>query len=148
MVFTILIDRREKLPWRFTNILIENVSLECGDYSVKELEPRVLTIERKGNIDQIYKQLVYKRGDLIENLAKMSVYKYKSLICDFPMKDLLLFPSKSQIAARKLIPRYDGQVLYTDLRALCEQFGVTLHFCHNKQKARNLAFCLMKGVVA
>jgi ERCC4-type nuclease len=99
---TIIRDTREKKnvwdfePSEFINKTISK-GLKTGDYSIEGYESLV-SLERKANTGEIYNNLFEKRFK--DELNRLHPFKYKALILEFSVKDILSFPINSSIPYR------------------------------------------------
>lgn len=99
---TIIRDTREKkYVWDFqaSDVVDKTISqcLKTGDYSILGLEDKV-TLERKASTGEIYGNLFEKRFS--DELNRLYLFKYKAIILEFSIKDVLAFPILSGIPGR------------------------------------------------
>ena len=96
--FIVIRDTREKDGWYFKESDycegMVNQKLDTGDYSIQGLED-VLCIERKASVAEIANNIVDDR--FTRELDRMSEFKYKFLILEFGVEDILSFPVGSDI---------------------------------------------------
>lgn len=148
----ILSDSSEKMPWDFGIYSQctgqERVNLATGDYTIKGYE-HLLCIERKRNTGEISLNLGVKWKQFYAEFERMKDFKHKYLICEFPFDDMLIFPKNSSIPKQhwpKL--RVSGKFLASRLTKTCEEFGVELIFCANREEAQSIAISIFKEVYA
>lgn len=146
--FTVIRDTREKNGWYFKETdycqgMLEN-KLDTGDYSIEGLED-ILCIERKGCVSEIANNIVDKRFD--RELQRMAEFKYKFLILEFSVDDILSFPVGSEIpkkAWNKI--RISGRFILKRLSEIQIEHGVHVVPCGNSLSAWNMANSIMKRV--
>lgn len=89
---TLVIDTREKKGWfgdgddDFAEIKYEK--LDTGDYSIQGLES-VLCIERKKNVDELLLNFMNNKSRIYAEIDRMQTYKYKFLIIEENLEDVL-----------------------------------------------------------
>ena len=119
--FTVLRDTKEKVDyWDFgkSNFCLgtESVSLETGDYQIKELPSNILTIDRKRTTSEISQNIFEDRFE--RELERMEKFKHAFIITQFDLCDIMSFPSNSGIPKFKW-----GKLRVTAdliLRRICE----------------------------
>jgi len=140
----IIIDTREQKPWEFPEHTTIASKLDAGDYSVEGLED-MLCIERKRNVAEFANNIVEKRYD--DWTQRMSQYKYKFLILEFPLSYVYSFPrnsgmpkylwNKSRISSKFIIKKLTELQIYKDIHVL---------FCDSAESASKLAAAIMYKV--
>lgn len=115
MGFTVIRDTRERVRkgWFFTKDeqcdgTIER-KLETGDYSIHGYES-VVCIERKGAVTELAANLHQTR--FIAELERMKAYRYKYLVLEFSLYDLMKYPEGYQKRFAKFGGRYFIKKLY------------------------------------
>ena len=111
--FTVIRDTREKNGWYFKETeycqgMLEQ-KLDTGDYSIVGLED-ILCIERKGCVSELANNIVDKRFD--RELERMEGFKYKFLILEFSLTDLMNFPCPEMVSVHD---RFETQESYNIL---------------------------------
>ncbi len=145
---TVIKDTREKDGWNFENSsyvgLLINQSLPTGDYTVKGLED-ILCIERKGAVSEMALNSSEKR--FTNELKRMTEFKYRYLICEFSIQNILDWPYKSGIPKSR-IPhiKVTPQFLMRTLSVIQVEYGIQTLFCSNKIGAEYTAINIMRRV--
>lgn len=149
--FVVLQDNKEKVgQWNFS--FSERVShtevchLKTGDYTIKGLESLVC-LERKKTTGEIAINLGKKWKTFKAELERMQSFKYKYVICEFHINDILFFPASSGIP-EKLWPylRMTGKFLLSRINQLSEQYGVEFIFAGCKANAESQAIEILTNV--
>ena len=148
----ILSDTSEKMPWDFSIYAHctgqERANLNTGDYTLKGFE-HLLCIERKRNTGEIAINLGSKFKQFNAEFERMGSFQHKYLICEFPFDDLLVFPERSGIPKKSWSKlRINGKFLASRLTKLCEEVGVELIFCSDREEAQRMALSIFKEVYA
>ncbi len=108
--WTLIVDRREQMPWTFETITIgtgkaeknlklhqEPGTLPVGDYSIKGLEEEV-AIERKSKED-LFSTLSRGRDRFIRELSKLNNMKFAAVIIESDWLDCMMNPpERSKLA--------------------------------------------------
>lgn len=98
MPYTVLVDSREQIPWKFNKSEYcagsEITKLETGDYSLKGMEA-YFVIERKGTIAEWSQNILEKR--FLNELDRLENFPFAFLLLEFDMKDVMNFPYTSSI---------------------------------------------------
>lgn len=108
--FTILIDQREKAPWKFTGINdarsfyrpfpvvvpVKYVHLPTADYAIEghhlpEAPSGGMVIERKSKVD-LYSTLVHHRDRFEAELKRMSRYRWACVIVEASLEEIATQP--------------------------------------------------------
>ncbi len=144
----ILYDTREKLPWKFNiyDCSTEESCLKTGDYSIKGKEDLVC-IERKKSTGELSVNIGLKWKPFNEELVRMSQYRFKFLICEFPIEHLDLFPKHSGIPSRMLEKlRITPQFLKKRLFDTCYRNEIELIFCNSREEAERKVYEILKAI--
>lgn len=120
----VLCDSREQLPYSYP--LMERVSLKTGDYSVKGFEKDGITIERK-TVNDIYGSLGKGRRRFENECQRMKDYKYKAIVIEASLQELLKQPLNSQM---------NPKVVINSLISLSVKYDIKVWFCSNRRLAR------------
>ena len=102
--FTVVRDggREKKEFWTFEPddycLGTINKTLHTGDYSIDELPDWTVSIERKRTVGEIYNNFFEER--FTKELERLQKFKYKFLICQFNLKDVMSFPVNSGVPQR------------------------------------------------
>jgi len=100
--FTIAIDTREKYPYSFVNST--SVTLETGDYAIIE-SPTCIVIERKNPEDAVT-TIINHRERFIDEMQRMQSYKYRAIIIESTMEDLLKPYQRSRANPKAVVQSY------------------------------------------
>lgn len=84
----ILIDRREKTPWKFSETT-KPATLLSGDYTIEGHESKII-VERKGCVAEFAANLKQKRFEA--ELVRLEVVPYSFVVCEFTLDELFSFP--------------------------------------------------------
>jgi ERCC4-type nuclease len=147
--FTVIRDTREKTGkgWFFSESAVCNgtqeETLHTGDYTIRGMA-NILCIERKGSVSEIAQNLWESR--FYSELSRMINYKYKFIICEFDVEDLLKYPNISGIPARvKRQVKVRGALLLKKLIEIQLKYNVHILFC-GKSSGKSVALSIMKRV--
>ena len=88
----VLVDTREKNPWRFENS--ELTTLKTGDYTLKGYESKFV-IERKGCLEEFASNIIQPR--FFKELQRLEDFTHPFLILEFNMSDIMDFPASTAI---------------------------------------------------
>lgn len=146
--YTIICDTREKTPWSFketetcTGSIIKKV--DYGDYSIAGLEDLIF-IERKATPSEIAGNITEARFKKL--LKTASSFKYKFIICEFSLPNLLSFPYSSSLPKRivKTI-RIKGPFILSQLQNYSIEYGMNVVFCDNALNAQKYVESLFKKI--
>lgn len=139
MLLSIYQDTKEKIPFEFKfhpacgSVVVKH--LETGDYTLKDYE-NIVCIERKRSTGEIANNFGKESKRFENELERMSHFKYKYVICEFPIDHILNFPENSGIPKRtwKYI-RIRASFLMKKITEYTEKYGVIFEFCDNREKA-------------
>ena len=102
----IIVDTREQIPWEWDDFLKDDKyytststrgTLKTGDYTLRGLE-NILTIERKRSSAEVAQNIMEPRFE--KEFERLANYKYKFVICEFELRDVLNYPIGSGIPQR------------------------------------------------
>lgn len=144
----VLYDTREKTPWKFDfyDCEVEEHCLKTGDYSIKGKEDLVC-IERKKSTGELSINIGLKWKPFNEELTRMSGYRFKFLICEFPIEYLDQFPKNSGIPKRMLDKlRITPQFLKKRLFDTCYRNEIELIFCSSREEAERKVYEILKAI--
>jgi len=145
--YTVIKDTREQKGWEFDGSVscsgTVSGKLDTGDYSLKGYEDK-FCIERKGKISEFARNVTEKRFE--NELERMQDYKYRFVILEFSVKDILEFPANSKIPynKRKYI-KVRGPFILKRLLELAMTYNVQILFCDDY--GREVASSIFKRVV-
>ncbi len=144
-------DTREKTGWEFGIYSdVDAVTIKTvypGDYTLLDYEG-IFAIERKATTGELSMNLGKKKHQFETELQAMSELKYKYIICEFDMEDLLNFPVNSNIPKslwRKL--KITGRYMQSTLFRWAEKYEIELHFCGNEFAACEKAIEIFQEVI-
>lgn len=147
--FTIIKDSREQQPWTFSRAKcvedIQSGKLDTGDYSVVGYES-LIAIERKASTSEIANNVTESRFK--DWLTRLSKFRYKYIICEFSLDDVLNFPANSGIPAKlfgkiKISPAF----LISCLAKIEVDYGIPVIYAGSRQAAETIAEALIKRIV-
>ena len=146
--FIVIRDTREKDGWYFKESDycegMVNQKLDTGDYSIQGLED-VLCIERKASGAEIANNIVDDR--FTRELDRMSEFKYKFLILEFGVEDILSFPVGSDIPKKSWNKiRISGRFIMKRLSEIQIKYGIHVVPCGDKLSAWHMTSSIMKRV--
>ena len=150
MKHIVLRDTREKRGWGFQSSnkcqAVVDWGLRTGDYTAKGLE-KYLVIERKASTGELSINLGKKRKAFEAEVERMSSFRWKYIIFEFSIDDLMNFPQNSGIP-KKQIPfvRMNGKFMWKKLREYEEDYGVELIFAQDKENAEDRAMMIFDNV--
>lgn len=102
--FTIIRDTREQKGWNFTETdYCEgqiNKVLNTGDYTLVDME-QIICVERKGSVGELATNIVQSRFD--REIVRMREYKHAYIVCEFEMRDVMMYPYNQPEKVRKYI---------------------------------------------
>jgi len=148
--YVILKDTREKNGWNFKSsdrcLAVANWGLKTGDYTAKGLE-KDLVIERKASTGELAMNLGKKRKAFEAEMERMSKFRWKYVIMEFSIDDLMNFPKNSGIPKKQMqYVRMNGKFMWKKLREYEEQYGVELIFAQDKDNAEQRAMIIFDEV--
>lgn len=138
-MFTIIQDTREQIPLDFSFFeQCDGVLVDCvktGDYSMVGYEDKVF-IERKRSSGELSINLGVDKDRFYRELERARDIKWKYIVCEFSVNDLLEFPKKSGIPKNRWSKlRFNGKALYGLCRKIEEEYGIQFIFCINREEA-------------
>ena len=148
MKYVILKDTREKNGWSFDAfdkcLAVARWGLKTGDYTARGLE-KDLVIERKASTGELAMNLGKKRKAFEAEIERMSDFRWKYILCEFSIDDLMNFPQNSGIPKKQLqYVRMNGKFMWKKLCEYQEQSGVEVVFCDSKLDAEARAMLIFE----
>ncbi len=148
--YVILKDTREKNGWNFESsercLAVAKWGLKTGDYTARGLE-KELVIERKASTGELAMNLGKKRKAFEAEIERMSSFRWKYILCEFSIDDLMNFPVNSGIPKKQLkFVRMNGKFMWKKLCEYQEKNDVQVIFCDNKQNAEDRAIMIFDQV--
>lgn len=149
-MFTIIQDTREQIPFDFSSydecqkVVIK--TLKTGDYSLDGLENN-LFIERKRSTGELANNLGVDKVRFFKELERMSKVKWKYIVCEFSIDDIISFPTNSGIPKNKWSSlKFTGRALYKIMKDVEAKFGVKFIFAENSEDATDKVIEIFKKV--
>jgi DNA excision repair protein ERCC-4 len=132
---TIVVDTREKLPWKFTDPGMSTVvrGLPEGDYSVVGFESEI-AIERK-SMDDYVQTLIRERPRVQRELDRMAPYGLKAIVVEGSVRDIRDHNYRSQA--------HPNSVFGLTIATIVDH-GVPVYFMEDEQIAARFAGRLMR----
>lgn len=126
---TIVVDTREKDPWRFTaRVCVKRATLETGDYSLAGFEG-VVAIERKTREDLV-NTLIHARDRFEEELRRFRSFRYAAVFVESDFGPILAGDYRSAASPRAVV---------SSLASIMADFGVMVVPCGSRANAAALA---------
>ena len=150
MKYIVLRDTREKTGWECKTHdkcrAVVDWGLKTGDYTVRGLEKH-LVVERKASTGELAMNLGKKRSAFEAEIKRMDNFRWKYILCEFSIDDLMNFPENSGIPKKQLqYVRMNGKFMWKKLCEYQEQHGVQVVFCDNKINAQEKAMFIFDEV--
>lgn len=82
----VIVDSRERTPWRFENLPVERGTLATGDYSVRGLET-LIAVERKSRADLVA-CCGRERARFVAELVRLRAYRFRAVVVEATLADL------------------------------------------------------------
>jgi hypothetical protein len=149
--FIVLQDNKEKVGmWNLSFSShyagTEVVHLKTADYTIKGMED-IVCLERKRSTGEIALNLGKKWETFKAELERMQTFKYKYVICEFTINDVLFFPANSGVP-KFLWPklRMSGKFILARINELSETYGIEFIFAGNKTNAEVKAMEILTNV--
>lgn len=136
MRYHVLKDTREQKGWTFeeTN-KCEGTTIEglkTGDYTLKGFE-HSLCVERKGSVIEWAHNCIEPR--FIKELERMITFKYRFIILEFTMKDMLNYPNNVNLPAQIVAKlKMDGEMLLKKTLEFQIRYNVHIIFAGTEGK--------------
>jgi len=148
--YIILKDTREKNGWNFESFdrcqTVAKWGLKTGDYTARGLE-KELVIERKASTGELAINLGKKRKAFEAEIERMANFRWRYIICEFSIDDLMNFPKNSGIPKKQIqYVRMNGKFMWKKLCEYQENHGVQVIFCENKEHAEERAIMIFDEV--
>lgn len=97
----IIVDSREKLPYRFLGHRVLIRALSAGDYSLESMEGEV-AIERK-QLPELFACAGRERTRFKKELERLSKFSYAAIVVECSLKDLLMPPPYTKMNPKAVI---------------------------------------------
>ncbi len=149
----ILIDTREKIPWRFAfaDVETELCTEKTGDYTIEGFET-VICLDRKKSVDELARNLCSDYERFRKELVRMMDFKYAYFICEFSLEDILNYPNKSGADKytwrnkQKWQPKTTGKKMLKQIETIENKYGVKFIFAGNRLEAEQTAYNIFLNV--
>ena len=141
--FTICVDTREQLPYRFNGIKgdskqkglpiaveISKVTLKTGDYSIEGLENRI-AIERK-SLEDAYSSFIHDRKRFERELERLSDMEFSMVIVEALEDDLYQYVQRYTSGNPKSV--------YRSVISWRVKYGIHFCFANSRQRAMRDTF--------
>ena len=137
---TLIVDTREKQPWRwedddaFEGVLY--TKLDGGDYSLRGLE-NILVVERKATVDELFINFTTNRERIKAEFERLGQHKFKILVVEETCDDVLN-PYKYYINKKKInkkSPKMPVAVVASGLTNLMLEYNVHIVFGGTRAQA-------------
>lgn len=136
MPYKIIVDTREQYPLEFGKYKDCEGSisraLKVGDYAIEGMED-LICIERKASTIEIARNLGVDQVRFYKELNKMKDFKYKYIVCEFSMEEMIEYPNNSGIpkyALEKL--KFDGKFLLKKMLEITMDYDIQIIYAGNK----------------
>lgn len=142
----ILIDTREQMGWDFSFFDVETKSqkLDTGDYTIEGTD-NLICVERKRNTGELAINLGQKKKQFDAEMERMKDFKFKYLVFEFSIGDMMSFPKNSGIPKDKLSKiRMNSKYMMKCLEEYQNKYGIEILYCNNKDEACETALELFK----
>lgn len=138
---TFLIDSREQRPLEFTygpadalkEVRTEICTLDTGDYSVKGLEKRFISIERK-SLDDLVQCVGSERERFEREIYRLLAFPCRLIVVEASWDEIMIGQWRSKVSPRSVIGSVQGWI----------DIGVPFFFHHDRRViadfVRNLMF--------
>jgi ERCC4-type nuclease len=98
----VLVDSREKTPWRFSDAAtVERVTLPTGDYSIAGFTDRV-AIERK-SLPDLVMCVGPERERFLDEMRRLRSYDVRAVVVEASVDDVLAHAYRSNTAPQSVI---------------------------------------------
>lgn len=134
--FTVVIDTRERYPWKFPNCQVIRENLAVGDYGLKLDEQVVAVVERKTRENLLHNMQSFEL--LRASLHELKTVPYRTMILECSYADLIN-PKKNPYFK----PSYVADVL-AELYVLFPEIQII--FCDNRKVANEWSYRWFKRI--
>lgn len=104
---TIIIDSREKIPWKLDGYNTIVQKLDAGDYQIEGSD--LLIIERKATVAEFWKNLTMHKERFMNEMKLMRGFRRRIIICEFTYDQLMQRPS---FFKKKISPHYIQKLVW------------------------------------
>lgn len=142
----IVVDSREQMPWDFSFFDYETIEkkLDTGDYSIDGTD-KLIAIERKRSSGEIAVNLGLKKKAFDAEMERMSDFRFKYLVFEFSINDLLAFPRQSGIPQNLLSKiKMNAKYMIKCLEEYQNKYDIEVLYCNNRDEACETALSLLQ----
>lgn len=142
----ILVDTREQQPWDFGfhGIASKSQKLDTGDYTLEGTD-KLICIERKKTTGELALNLGQKKKAFDAEMERMSEFKFKYLLFEFSMSDMLVFPKNSGIPSNLMKNvRINSKYMLKCLEEYQNKYEIEIIYANNRDSAINFTVELLK----
>lgn len=142
----ILTDSREQTGWDFEFYGYESEiqKLDTGDYTIKGTN-KLICIERKKSTGELAINLGSKKKQFDAEMERMSEFKYKYLLFEFSVNDIVNFPKCSGIPSNLLKNiRINSKYMLKCLEEYQNKYEIEVLYANNRDSAINFALELLQ----
>lgn len=159
---TLIIDSRERNPWKPMFYETQVLKLEEGDYTSlecleyeKKTGKKTIRIERKSSTPELATNLgkLYKTFE--NEMKRLKDYDKKYIICEFSITDVVKFPKDSGIPDRQIYTtnaqgkkvkqlKMNGKFMLLRLEQLYNEYGIEVIYANNRNRAIEIAVELLQ----
>jgi len=144
-MFNVIIDTKEKQPWKLTGSSINEVvlhKLDTGDYTIQGYE-HILTIERKKSTAEFAINIVEKRFPAF--MQRMKEIQHSYMVMEFSYDDVLEFPRNSGIPKSKWARlQVSSNFMVKRISEYLVEYGVPIIFAGDRENAERVCQSIMK----
>lgn len=135
--YTVAVDSRETLPYKWAGVAYQVVTLECGDYSIIGME-RVVSVERKSFADY-YGCLTDGRERFENSLHRLAAVRYPLVVIEGSMEDLLKPYTYVAVGGATTQSQLQPQVASASLLSWQARFRIPMLLCGERSAASRMA---------
>lgn len=142
----ILIDTREQEPFDFGfhGIASKSQKLDTGDYTIEGTD-KLICIERKKTTGELAINLGIKKKQFDAEMERMSDFKFKYLLFEFSMTDMLNFPKNSGIPSNLIKNvRINSKYMLKCLEEYQNKYEIEIIYANNRDSAIDFTVELLK----
>jgi len=138
MRIKIIVDRREKNPWKFewfNHVMARKGTLKTGDYSIVGGSASGVVVERK-SLQDLFGSMSSGRGRFRRELNRMGKFKRAFLLIEAPVSSFIPGSPWTGIS---------GKLMIDTLYRWCLALGITPIFSPSRVEAERTCFLLLKA---
>lgn len=144
----IIQDSQEKYPFDFCfydgveDTIVKRIP--TGDYTIEGFED-IVAIERKASVDEVANNFGKKSGNWWKEMQRMSKFRHKYIVCEFPLHHITEYPKHSKIPTNKRV-KMTSMILSKSINKCISEYGIEVIFCNNKNEAEDKTFQILSEV--